>query len=409
MAHEVRKLAPIIVPKLPPGRHSDGGGLYLVVDPSGARRWLLFLHIDGKRREMGLGGFPAVSLAQARDLASDARSKLAGGVNPIAARKTVRTANKAAGVTFGAFADEYCDTHGKALSNPKHRAQWRMTLGPRYCGSIRSKPVGTLTTEDVLGVLKPMWHEVPETASRLRMRLERVLDAAKVKGLLTGDNPARWRGHLDHLLPRRTKALKGHHAAMPFGDVPAFIERLQGHDNAAALALQFAILTACRTGEVLGARWDEIDLNAKVWIIPAERMKARREHRVPLTDAALDVLARAKGLSEEWVFPGPSLLKPLSNMAMEMVLRRMQVEDATPHGFRSSFRDWAAETTAFPNEVVEMALAHTIANRTEAAYRRGDLFEKRKALMTAWAGFVTRPVGANVVDMKTAAAAIATS
>ncbi|MBI2719755.1 MAG: integrase arm-type DNA-binding domain-containing protein [Rhizobiales bacterium] len=399
MARAFKKLSPISLPNLPAGRYSDGGGLYFIVDPSGARRWLLYLHTGGRRREMGLGGFPAVSLKQARELAAAARTQLAAGVDPIAARTAGQRAERAASVTFGDFADSYCDGHAPGLSNDKHRAQWRMTLGDAYCRPIRAKPIGSITTEDILTVLQSHWRRVPETARRLRMRLERVLDAAKARGLFAGDNPARWRGHLDHLLGKHNKSASGHHAALPFARVPEFMLRLAEQDATAAHALRFTILTAARTAEALGATWAEFDLDARVWTVPAARMKAGRDHRVPLTDAALAVLDRVRGLHPVHVFPGPSLNGPLSNMAMTMLLRRMGVDDATVHGFRSSFRDWAAETTPFPGEVVEMALAHTVGNKTEAAYRRGDLFEKRRNLMDAWTAFATRAPGANIVQL----------
>jgi integrase len=259
---------------------------------------------------------------------------------------------------------------------------------------LRSKRVDEIETGDVLEVLKPIWTEKPETASRLRGRIERVLDAAKAHGLRSGENPARWRGHLDHLLPKPAKASRGHHAALPYCEVPAFMRALRERDGIAARALEFAILTAARTGEVLGARWEEIDLTASTWTVPASRMKGGREHRVPLTERCLEILAELAGFRDsEFVCPGQRRGKPLSNMALEMVLRRMDAENATVHGFRSSFRDWAGDKTKFSREVIEAALAHVIGDKAEQAYRRGDALEKRRELMDAWAVFVADGVG----------------
>jgi integrase len=311
--------------------------------------------------------------------------------------RSAEAARKAAHTSFGSFADEYVKAQRSGWANSKHAAQWEMTLGDAYCRSIRKMPIAEVGVEHVLAVLTPHWQRVPETARRIRLRLEKVLDAAKVRGLRSGENPARWRGNLDHLLPKQATK-KSHHAALPFAEVPAFVAALRARDGGtAALALEFTILTAARSGEALGARWEEFDLEAKVWTIPEERMKARRPHRVPLSPAVLDVVARAKGRDEAWLFPGLKRGKPLSNMAMEMQLRRMKRGDVTVHGFRSSFRDWAAETTAFPREVCEMALAHAIESDTEAAYRRGDLFEKRRKLMDSWAAFATREPGKLIV------------
>ncbi len=275
-----------------------------------------------------------------------------------------------------------------------------MTLGEAYCGPIRSKPLGAIGTEEILAILEPIWQTVPETARRVRMRLEKVLDAARVRGLRTGENPARWKGHLDHLLPKHGKAARGHHAALPWAEVPTFMRMLEAREGIAALAFQFLILTACRTGEVQGARWCEINLDKATWTIPAERMKARREHRVPLSDAALELLKRVQGKHNELVFPGPSDTGPLSNMAFLMLLRRIDRGDATAHGMRSAFRDWAAERTIFPSEVCEMALAHVVENATEAAYRRGDLFEKRHKLMAAWSDFCTAKPVDNIFQLR---------
>lgn len=376
-----------------PGRYSDGNGLYLVVRDGGSRQWFLFYRHGGKRCELGLGraGKGGASLAEARKLADEQRALLRQGKNP----KEERKAEKIAVVpTFGAFADEYIETHGPKFRNPKHRAQWAMTLGDTYCKAIRSKSIDKIETDDILAVLKPVWGKVPETASRLRGRIENILDAAKARGFRDGNNPAAWRGHLKTLLPARQKLTRGHHAALPYDDVPAFLAALRSRRSVAAVALEFCILTATRSGEVLGARWDEIDLDKKVWTIPAARMKAGHAHRVPLSPRAVELLAALPRLEgNPHVFPGNGSAKPLSGMAMTMQLRRMKRGDITVHGFRSSFRDWASEQTSFPHETCEHALAHRISDKAEAAYRRGDQFEKRRLLMEAWAGYLSTKSG----------------
>ena len=386
-----------------PGRYADGGNLYLRVSPTGAKRWTFLYTIGAKKnRELGLGSAGTVTLAEARVKATEARKLLADGIDPKVEKREEEAAREIASVSFGDFADDYIRDHEAGWSNPKHIAQWHMTLSDSYCKKIRSRSIAEIHVDDVLAVLKPCWQTRPETARRIRMRLEKVLDAAKVKGLRTGENPARWRGQLDHLLPRHIKTTDDHHNAMPYTDVPAFLASLGQKRGFSVLALRFAILTAARTPEVIGARWDEIDMDAGLWTISAQRMKARRAHRVPLTAPVLEVLHAVKGAHAEWVFPGPSLRARLSNMAMLGLLKRAKL-NCTVHGFRSAFRDWSAETTSFPSEVCEMALAHAVGNKTEAAYRRGDLFEKRKALMEAWAGFLTEPKVCNVVQLKTVA------
>ena len=369
-----------------PGRHSDGGGLYLIVDKSGAKRWAFIFRFEGKQREMGLGGVNSVSLARARELAARARSTLASGKNPIDARRTSDIP------TFGEMADRVVAMLEHEWRNEKHRAQWRSTL-KNYAAPIRAKRVDEITTEHVLSVLKPIWTTKPETASRVRGRIERVLDAARALGHRTGENPARWRGHLKNLLPRRQKLTRGHHAAMPYQEVPAFLVRLRAREAIAALALEFTILTAARTGEVLGARWSEIDMEAALWTLPAARTKAGRDHRVPLSSSTLKILERVMPLRVEsdhdgYVFPGQKQDRPLSSMAMDMLLRRMDAKNCTVHGFRSSFRDWAGERTNFPREVAEAALAHVVGDATERAYRRHDALEKRRKLMDAWERFI---------------------
>ncbi len=374
-----------------PGRHADGGGLYLSIDGDGRRRWVFLYVRRGRRVELGLGSGRDLSLAAARTEAATLRALLANGENPKSAR-----ARSDDIPTFGESADAYVKAMEPSWRNAKHAAQWRMTL-TTYAKPIREQRVDEITTQDILDILQPLWKRVPETAKRLRGRIENVLDAAKAKGQRLGENPARWRGHLDQLLPKRQVLTRGHHAALPYDEVPAFMEDLRRRPAVAARALEFAILTACRTREVLGVTWDEIDIDKKVWTIPASRMKAAREHRVPLSARAIEIVeAQQKKATERpdgeerraagYAFPGPKPKEPLSTMAMAMLLRRMKAE-ITVHGFRSSFRDWASETTGFPHEVCEMALAHTIANKAEAAYRRGDLFDKRRKLMEAWAGY----------------------
>ena len=388
-----------------PGRYADGGGLYLKVRPSGSRQWVfLFARIEAGKRvqtEIGLGSAApgGVSLATAREKAEEHRRSRAVGNDPLERKKAEKAAARVASMTFGKFADGYVEAHKAGWSNSKHAAQWSMTLGPTYCKAIRSKPIAEIVVDDVLEVLTPVWQSKPETARRVRMRIEKVLDAARVKGLRSGENPARWKGHLDHLLPKHGKLTKSHHAAMAWTEVPNFLRQLEKRDGTAALAFRFLILTACRTSEVLKARWDEIESDKAIWTVPALRMKAKREHRVPLSKAVIAVLEEARGMHEDFVFPGPSDKGPLSGMALLMLLRRLKRDDVTAHGFRSAFRDWAAECTNFPREVCEMALAHTIESATEAAYRRSDLFEKRSKLMEAWAEYcLTR--GADVISLR---------
>lgn len=375
-----------------PGRHGDGGGLWLVVDKRGAKRWVFLYRRDNKLREMGLGGIKAVTLARARELAAEARVNLQAGIDPITAKQTASTAAP----TFGDVADDFIKDMKPQFRNAKHIAQWEMTLRD-YAKPLRSKHVDEITTSDVLGVLKPIWLTKSETASRLRGRIERVLDAAKAKGHRSGENPALWRGHLDKLLPRRQKLTRGHHTALPYPDVPAFVAALKARPAIAARALEFTILTAARSGETFGATWSEFDLDAGVWTVPKERMKAQREHRVPLSPPALAVLDEMKAFgtaSEAYVFPGQKKDRPLSVMSMDMILRRMKV-DVTVHGFRSSFRDWCGEATEFPRELAEVALAHVVGDQTERAYRRGDALEKRRGLMLAWGEFCERKAKAN--------------
>ena len=378
-----------------PGRHGDGSGLWLVVSPSGLKRWAFRFTKAGKVSESGLGSFPDVSLAVAREKAGDARKLLQAGVSPVEAKRQAKI--KAAGKpTFGKMADDLIASKATAWRNDKHKAQWTMTL-ERYCAPIRSKAVDEIETADILAILTPLWKRAPETASRLRGRIEAVLDAAKAKGYRTGENPAAWRGHLSHLLPARQKLTRGHHAAMPYTDIPAFVANLRERDALAALALEFCILTATRSGETLNARGEDIDETGKVWIIPDHRMKAGKEHRVPLSGRAMKIIEKLKTFKiNDCLFPGYAEGKPLSNMAMEMTLRRMKIDDVTVHGFRSAFRDWCGNETPFPREVAEAALAHVVGG-VEGAYRRSDALEKRRSLMEAWSQHCEPSTAANVL------------
>ena len=380
-----------------PGRRCDGRGLYLAVSDSGAKKWVLRFTFNHRVTEMGLGNAD-VPLAQARDKAAEARTLIAAGTNPILAK---REAKRAAGGKrpFGQCANALLAAKASEWRNEKHRSQWRMTL-ETYAAPLWALPVDEVATEAVLSVLRPIWQRAPETASRLRGRIEAVLDFAKAHGWRSGENPAAWRGHLALILPKRQKLTRGHLAAMAFDAVPEFIGRLRERHAMAAMALEFLILTAARSGEVLGARWAEIDIDAKVWTVPATRMKAGREHRVPLSGRALTILEElAAARTGDFVFPGQRHGKPLSPMSLEMVLRRMKAEGATVHGFRSAFRDWAGETTSFPREIAEAALAHVSGDATERAYRRGDALEKRRTLMEAWASFCEPGQELNVVPM----------
>lgn len=364
-----------------PGMHSDGGGLYLSAKASGAKSWSFIWKVKGRRREMGLGPYPAVGLADARRHSVKVREAVAAGRDPIGERK------KDAEPSFGECADQFLATMESQWRNEKHRGQWRMTLST-YAASIRDKNVAEVSTEDVLAVLTPLWTTKPETASRLRGRIERVLNYAKTKGWRSGENPALWRGHLQNVLPARQKLTRGHHAAMPYAELPEFMMRLSELTGFSAAGLRFIILTAARSGEVREAVWSEIDFDRGIWTIPAERMKAGREHRVPLSSEASTILANMLEVRiSDYVFPGQRPLRPLSVMAFEMLLRRLDVAHFTVHGFRSAFRDWAGDASTFPREVAEAALAHTVGDMTERAYRRSDALEKRRQLMEAWAQF----------------------
>ena len=400
----IHKLTPRKVATASPGKYEDGGGLRLVVAPSGAKKWVLRFTIDGSRREMGLGSFPDVGLAEARDKASKYRKQARAGTDPIDARQSEPEAVP----TFTTCAARYIRSHRPGWKSAKHAQQWVRTLKTHVRPIIGSKPVDAVTTEDVLKILSPIWTTKTETAKRVQGRIESILDYAAAHKYRDPLNPARWRGHLDKLLSKPSRVRKvTHHPAMPYGDVPAFMKELSGNSSVSALALRFLILTATRTNEVLQAKWPEIDLGATIWTVPAERMKARRDHRVPLSDASLRVLEALPRMDgNPYLFPGARYGRPLSNMALLQLMRSVGYGvgghrgDYVPHGFRSSFRDWSGEVASFPRDVAEMALAHVIQNKVEAAYRRGDLFDKRREMMQAWADYLEGlKTGANVIPM----------
>ncbi len=383
-----------------PGMHTDGAGLYLCVKASGTKSWVFRFQLDGRRREMGLGSLSVLKPVEAREKAGKLKSLVSKGIDPIedrrarkeaaaAARKIELIERKRSEMTFRKAAEHFIEHRKASWSNAKHAQQWENTLKTYAYPVIGELPVADVRAEHVVAILQPIWSTKTETASRVRMRIEAVLNAAKTMGWREGENPAVYKGGLDAVLPPIGKVQKvRHHPAMPFSDAPEFMVKLRDKTNMGALALRFCILTAARSGEVRHATWDEIDLDAGQWTIPAERMKARKEHRVPLSEAAIALLESLPRLANSpLVFPG-LLRKPLSDMTLAAVLKRMDLAHYTVHGFRSTFRDWAAETTDHSSEAVEMALAHTIGNKVEAAYRRGDLLEKRKVLMEDWAGFL---------------------
>ena len=372
-----------------PGYYCDGGGLYLQVSATLSRSWIFLYTRHGKSREMGLGSGRDVGLAEARAKAAEARRQLVDGVDPIEAREgreAHERLQKAGTITFDECAKKYIAAHRAGWRNEKHAEQWESTLKAYAEPVIGKLAVKDVDTALVLRVLEPIWAKKPETANRLRGRVERILDYGRVRGYRSGENPARWRGHLDKLLPAAlNRKNRKHHAALPYDQIGAFIGELRAQEGTAARALELTILTSTRTQEVIGAKPEEIDLKKALWTIPAERMKAGKEHRVPLSPRAIEIIqAQPAGA---YLFPGRKEDAALSNMAMLELLRRMGRDDLTVHGFRSTFRDWAAECTTYPREVCEMALAHAIGDKVEAAYRRGDLFEKRRRLMLDWAKY----------------------
>lgn len=395
MAGKVERLNALTVKRTTaPGLYADGAGLYLQVTASGARSWIFRFRWQGGRRDMGLGSLEAVPLAKARQKATEARQALADGIDPIAARDAARAAEAAElakSKTFKDAAETYIADRKSAWTNPKHAAQWESTLATYAYPEIGKLPVGEIDVGHITSILRPIWAKKPETARRLRGRIEAVLDSAKAHGWRTGDNPARWRESLKSILPAYTElATVEHHPALPYAEIGAFVAELRKQSGLASRALEFLILTATRTAETTGARWAEIDLAKAEWSIPKERMKTRKKmkgpHRVPLSPRAVELLRDlSRGKTGEFVFPGLKPGKHLSNGAFLAVLERMGRGDITAHGFRSTFRDWAAEQTNYPRDVAEMALAHAIGDKVEAAYRRGDLFAKRARMMADWA------------------------
>jgi integrase len=394
-----RALSPTFVKTAPPGMHCDGRGLYLqvTVGKNGKlnRSWIFRYRVSGRSRDMGLGPLATIGLSEAREKAKTRRQERLDKIDPLEARKSARAAeevDKAKAITFDEAARAYIKAHEAGWRNAKHASQWRNTLSTYASPVLGALPVRAIDTGLVLKVIEPLWSTRPETASRLRGRIEAILDWARVRGYREGENPARWRGHLSEALPARAKVRKVVHlAAMPYIEVPSFVAALREQEGIAARALEFAVLTATRTGEVLGAQWTEIDFAARVWIVPGARTKREREHRVPLSKSALAVLGRMAAVREsKYVFAGEREGKPLANRAMLLALRGMGIA-VTVHGFRSSFRDWAAERTNFPREIAEASLAHIIGDETERSYQRGDLLEKRAKLMQAWAEFCAKP------------------
>jgi integrase len=380
-----------------PGYYADGGNLYLRIAPGGTKGWIFRFTIAGRTRDAGLGAFPAVSLVKAREEAQRCRELVAQGADPIEVRKSDRDAARIASaraMTFEQCAKAFIASHEAGWHNRVHRSQWSSTLATFVFPIMGNLPVEAINTALVLKALELIWTEKPETASRVRGRIEAVLDWAKVRGYREGENPARWRGHLDHLLPAKRKVRKvTHHAALPYREIGTLMAKLRAEATASARLLEFLILTATRVSEALGARWEEIDLDQRMWTIPAGRMKAAREHRVPLSARATTILNEmAEVRRNEFVFPGAKVGRSLTRNVLVDLFERLQLE-VTPHGFRSSFRDWAAEVSTFPREAAELALGHAVSDAVEAAYRRGDMFEKRRELMDAWAAFCKRDCG----------------
>lgn len=403
MARQTSKLSALKIQSLKkPGLYSDGAGLYLRVSESQTKSWIFRYKLNKRQREMGLGSYPLRSLSEAREKATEARRLLLDKIDPIDARisekqKLARDISKS--MSFDECAKAYIEQHKASWTNAKHAAQWESTLSKRVSPVIGKLAVRDVDTSLVLKVLEPIWSEIPESAGRIRNRIETILDWATVREFRQGDNPARWKGHLDKLLPKTSKIKPVRHfAALPFKDMPDFINSLRKEAGLAPKALELLILTAVRSGEIRGARWEEVDFKERVWTIPAARMKAKREHRVPLSVPALRILEELRSDSTQsgLIFEGRATGSTLSDMTLTAVMRRMDL-NFTVHGFRSSFRDWAGERTAFPREIAEQALAHVTKDKVEAAYRRGDYFEKRAKLMDAWAEYVQSPASTNVV------------
>jgi integrase len=392
------------VGRLGSGTHHDGPNLYLQVRGQ-ARSWLFRYMMDGQRYEMGIGPARKVIIDDARRRADQLNRQVGNGINPMLAKREAKAERKLETVkriTFRECADGYIVAHRETWRSAKHRNQWDATLATYVLPVFGGRPVDEVDTELVMKVVEPIWSAKPETANRVRGRIESILDWAKARGYRNGENPARWRGHLSNLLPKRSKVRAVvHHPALPYTEIASFMTELRKREGYAASALEFLILTATRTGEALGARWSEIDLEQRLWTVPASRMKAGREHRVPLSGAAVTVLERMWTIRQsDVVFPGIQSGQPLSNMTMIAVLQRMDRADLTVHGFRSTFRDWAAECTTFERDVIEMALAHVTGNKVETAYRRGDLFDKRRRLMDAWAAYCDGNSSAEIIPIR---------
>jgi integrase len=401
MRESNRLSAALVANKRTPGLYGDGDGLWLRVAEGGSKSWVFRFKRDGRERQMGLGSLRTWSLAEARERARECRQLLDLRKDPIEHRRAEHAKVKeeaARAITFQQCAELYISSHGDTWKNAKHAAQWSSTLKIHAYRAIGGLPVSTIDTALVLKVVEPIWRKTPETANRVRGRIENILDWATVRGHRAGDNPARWRGHLQKMLPARGKlAPVKHHPALPYSDLSDFISEVRKREGTAPRALEFTILTASRTNEVIGARWPEIDFSTKTWSVPASRMKAGREHKVPLSARAIELLTELprEGNPVGYVFLGARANEPLSNMAMLETLRRMGRDDLTVHGFRATFKTWASECTNFPREVVEAALAHILGDKVEAAYQRGDLFQKRAALMQTWAKYCRRPPVAN--------------
>lgn len=396
MSRQLNKLTDRQVRSLEyPNFYSDGGNLYLQVSKSGTKSFVFRYELRGKRRSMGLGPYPAVSLVQARESATRCRQLLQQNVDPLDYKNETEAAERlkaARKMTFDDCAKSYIECKRHEWTNSKHAQQWANTIKTYASPTIGALEVDKIGVADVLSVLEPIWLNKTETATRIRNRIELILDWAKVRGYRTGDNPAAWKGCLkDAGLPTKSKSKRvRHHPALPYCEIAKFIAGLREKNTISSLALEFCILTATRTSETLNATWSEFDIDSLIWVVPSNRMKAQKEHKIPLSARCIEILKLMERHAAKYVFPGMKKDKPLSNMSMLMTLRKMGYGDITVHGFRSTFRDWAAEETNHPNHVIEMALAHAIGNDVEAAYRRGDLFEKRRMLMQDWARFIEK-------------------
>jgi integrase len=411
MAREIGRLKAVTVAKAKtPGLIADGGGLYLRIGPTGAKSWIFRYRRDGRLHDMGLGAAHTISLADAREKAHASRKLRLENIDPIEARQAGRVEAKlaaASAVTFRECAERYIEAHRAGWRNDRHADQWPSSLEAYAYPTLGDLPVQTIDVALVLKVLEPIWTARPETANRVRGRIESIIDWATARGYRRGENPARWRGHLENLLPRKSKLRTiQHHVALPYRDIASFLTELRQEKGIAVRALEFAILTAARAGEFAGARWDEINMAERIWIVPARRMKAGKEHRVPLSHSAMAIIEEMAAIPQgEYVFPGGKPNRAITTDAMRKLLRRMGFDNVTTvHGFRSTFRDWAAEQTNFPREVAEMALAHKIGDAVERAYRRGDLFQKRRQLAEAWARFCNAaPLAGEVVPIRAGA------